>query len=419
MPTYNYPADFAKTHWHLLDGDIYVSSIGSDTTGDGSPRKPYATFKKAIAVATNGKKIVAGTGNYNEQVNGAGKNTFIIADGLVVMKAEDSGTAFTNMGASAIIDGIRIYNYTFAYDGTINVLRNCRFRNCGFANFQGVIDHCVLFNASLLATGNTYLSNCTMIQVRSGSPASNSNKFIEIEDTHFDDRCFFDLSSSVTSVFDYCNQQLKSSIRIDGTFYATAAAVHAAFSQYQANGKSDAPLFNKPTVEDFTLTAASTLIGAGSKGDSIGAMGESLSQNSGTLGSATLINVTLTPAGRYELVPGFTQGSILSQVIDLLSPKALGRIDLFADQQFETPPKNAVIDRVNANTIPNKITFEMRYSNDREDIQRRELTEFSWTKKPSVDAIGRSNGQDGYDPTTAKGITARFVQFRVTLFNQL
>lgn len=416
MPTYTYPADFANTHWHILDGDIYVSSIGNDSSGNGSPGNPYATLTKAISVATPASKIVAGTGNYDEQLNGAGKSPFLIADGQVIMNGGGSGTAFTNMGLTVKIEGFLIYNYSIVTDGQVNVFRKCRIKGGRFTNYQGVIDRCVLIGVQLEATGNSYFSNCTFIQVRSGTTSAGTNKFTEIEDSHFDDRSVFDLDSTITSVFNYCNQQPGSTIIIDGNSYPDAPSVNAAFSQYQSNGLSDQPMFNKPGIEDYTLTSSSTLIAAGSKGDSIGAAGESLSQNAGTLGGATLINVMLSPAGRFELVPGFTQGSILTQIIDLTSPKPLGKIDLFANQHFETPPENAVIDRINANTKPNKITFEMRYSNNKDDIQRRDLTEFIWTKKPSVDSVGRSNGQDGFDPTTARGITARYLQFRITFF---
>ena len=70
------PADFTGTYWRILDGDIYVSSLGDDTSGNGSPTHPYKSFQKAINVAVPSNRIIVGTGYYSGSISGLDKNDF-------------------------------------------------------------------------------------------------------------------------------------------------------------------------------------------------------------------------------------------------------------------------------------------------------------------------------------------------------
>ncbi|MEO1052887.1 MAG: hypothetical protein AAFX87_19790 [Bacteroidota bacterium] len=64
MATYSYPEDFEGTFWTVVDGDFYVSTIGSDTNGNGSPASPYLTIDKALELAGDKDKIVIGPDEY-------------------------------------------------------------------------------------------------------------------------------------------------------------------------------------------------------------------------------------------------------------------------------------------------------------------------------------------------------------------
>lgn len=64
MAKYTYPQDFQNTFWTVLDGDFYVSTLGNDITGDGSPLRPYFTVNKAMELANNGEKVVIGPDEY-------------------------------------------------------------------------------------------------------------------------------------------------------------------------------------------------------------------------------------------------------------------------------------------------------------------------------------------------------------------
>lgn len=64
MPQYTYPEDFEGTFWTVVDGAYYVSTVGNDISGDGSPRSPFLTVEKAFDLALDGEKIVIGPDEY-------------------------------------------------------------------------------------------------------------------------------------------------------------------------------------------------------------------------------------------------------------------------------------------------------------------------------------------------------------------
>lgn len=63
MPQYS-TQDFQGTFWTITDGDYYVSTIGNDITGNGSPKNPFLTIAKAFEIAEIGHKIVIGPNEY-------------------------------------------------------------------------------------------------------------------------------------------------------------------------------------------------------------------------------------------------------------------------------------------------------------------------------------------------------------------
>ncbi len=61
---------FIGTFWTIIDGDHYVSTLGSDIDGDGSPKNPYLTINRALGVAMENDKVVIGP---NEYIVGGGE----------------------------------------------------------------------------------------------------------------------------------------------------------------------------------------------------------------------------------------------------------------------------------------------------------------------------------------------------------
>src|SRR5688572_13491852 len=131
-----YPSNFLRTFWRVIDGDIYVSHLGSDLSGNGSPRRPYKTIQHAVNVASAANKIVIGTGQYGEAVNGLAKNCRLVADVTVLLKGASSDTAFTNMGSNSTIEGFNISNYAAAVNGGVSELLSC-FIQSPLTNFGG------------------------------------------------------------------------------------------------------------------------------------------------------------------------------------------------------------------------------------------------------------------------------------------
>ena len=49
--------------------DIYVSKEGSDTSGNGSESKPFASIQKAIDSSKDGETVLVLPGTYKENIN--------------------------------------------------------------------------------------------------------------------------------------------------------------------------------------------------------------------------------------------------------------------------------------------------------------------------------------------------------------
>ncbi|WP_109833029.1 hypothetical protein [Reichenbachiella versicolor] len=64
MSKYIYPTDFEGTFWSAHDGDFYVSTIGNDITGTGSPTNPFLTVHRAMTEASDSDKIIIGPQEY-------------------------------------------------------------------------------------------------------------------------------------------------------------------------------------------------------------------------------------------------------------------------------------------------------------------------------------------------------------------
>lgn len=99
----------------------YVSSTGSDTTGDGTESKPYATVTKALAVLPknlNGfnATIYVASGTYNDSIE---IRNFV--GGTIILRGTGSSATFYNM---EIVDSfVEILGLTLTFDrtGTNNV----------------------------------------------------------------------------------------------------------------------------------------------------------------------------------------------------------------------------------------------------------------------------------------------------------
>lgn len=412
MPTFTYPTDFSGTLWRILDGDVYVSYNGHDAVGNGTPVKPYATIQYAIDQATADQKIVVGTGDYNENVNGADKDCFLIGDGTVEMDGTGpGGAAFTNMGPSAVVSTFKILNYDACTDDPMLRFEDCFIDASDVTGAVTTLQRCVVKDCEITGAVTDFL-NCTFINANKQAQTSGAT----VENCHFGDGCIFSFISSALVFFNNCNQEAGSTITIDSVNYSGYVTLNAAFPQFQSNGLSDAPSFNQPSRNDFTLRLGSTLVQAGTHSQPIGAFPLASSWDKGNLGGVILNKIIIDNDGYFTLPEEVEEGSLETpKPLDLGVIRSLGRVDLFADQYFSPDFFGSVT--FNQDTIkpPRPITFLMRYHVNDRDIFKTEYKEFIWDKIPTVDTSGRGNGDPGFNPLTERLITARFVQVKIVL----
>lgn len=131
----------------------FVSTNGNDTTGDGTPSAPYATFTKAHAMLAAGDDIMALPGVYygqrlNITKSGTAANPIVVActGGLAVidLEWEDEPCALV-YGKHVVIEGFELRNSSnmcARLHGESNVLRRC------------VAHHCVSHGISTSGTNN-------------------------------------------------------------------------------------------------------------------------------------------------------------------------------------------------------------------------------------------------------------------------
>ncbi|MEP0367421.1 MAG: tail fiber domain-containing protein [Cyclobacteriaceae bacterium] len=107
-PTYS-GADFDGTFWTIQDGNYYVSTIGSDVTGDGSPQNPYLTVSRAFEDSADGDKIIIGPNQYIAYSNpGAfppGGSGGVIACRLASKKSTNLDFITTSSAGNRTVDG--------------------------------------------------------------------------------------------------------------------------------------------------------------------------------------------------------------------------------------------------------------------------------------------------------------------------
>jgi len=415
--SYNNQNDFTGTFWLVYGGHFYVSSLGDDSSGTGHPSSPFKTIQRAVTEAYQGEIIVIGSGEYMESIDGQSKDCNLIADGQVTLNGTFlPGSAFTNMGNNANVKGISVIGYNTVIKGKL-FFNKCYIEDGVFENYGGVLRFCLLKDVKIFSTLGTYLYNCTLIKTETGADLGINNKFIEIVDCIFDSITTISLNSPDLTTFNYCNQETGSSVYIDGTQYQNPMAINTAFPQYQINGFNVDSKFNDPSMGDYSLKMDSILIEAGSWKQYIGAYGKSLHEDNVTLSLPTLTNIAIDDEGNYTLIQGYSQGTIETQEIDLGLSTYVGKITNFGKQYLEAPPDNAVFDKTSTYTNPNSLTFEMRWSDNIGEMLNMPYREFIWNTPPSIDFNGICNGEEGFNNMSAIGIKARFIQLRITLYD--
>ncbi len=119
--------------------DIYVSTSGSDTTGDGSQSNPYQTISKGISMVYPGGTVHILSGTYNGTNNrniAISKNVNLIGEGgIVTIDGQSTSVIFTiNSGYTVTMSNLTLTNGDGGDGGAISNSGNLTIIRCNFAN---------------------------------------------------------------------------------------------------------------------------------------------------------------------------------------------------------------------------------------------------------------------------------------------
>ena len=150
-------------NFQLGTTDVYVSTTGNDTTGDGTKDNPYLTIQTGLNNVLEGGTVhlqagtYTGTGNVNLDLS---TNVTIVGESRTntIIDAQDSSRIFT-ISAKVVIANLTITNGTESVNGgaiyndeyAITTLSNCTFLN-NTATYGGAIHN---------RDGTLNLDNCT------------------------------------------------------------------------------------------------------------------------------------------------------------------------------------------------------------------------------------------------------------------
>jgi formylglycine-generating enzyme required for sulfatase activity len=179
---------------------LWVATYGSDTTGDGTLTKPFATVQKAVNTSRTGGTIMVQPGTYNGTVSIVGKSVKLLSqsgEAQTTLRGVKGQTVIEIAGPGTVIDGFTITggtgrpqpsSYGFDYYGggihcrTTATVKNCIIRGNGAgtpgrdsATFGGAIysngkptdiltvENCVLAENYAWASGGATLTEGSKI----------------------------------------------------------------------------------------------------------------------------------------------------------------------------------------------------------------------------------------------------------------
>ena len=127
------------THWKET-GDYYVDAISGDDTNSGTTTSPFKTINAAVTAASQGDKIVVGTGVYNEELNFGSTYYYLCADGTAILDASGlSNGSVVYDCRNSTFTGFHFING--AVHGLVTNYHRSQFYDCTFTNMSSLLQY--------------------------------------------------------------------------------------------------------------------------------------------------------------------------------------------------------------------------------------------------------------------------------------
>lgn len=451
-------------------GNYFVSAIDGNDSNAGTADAPFKTITAAVSAVisagdTTMKKIIVGTGVYNESIisSSTSYRFWFIGDGNAILDGSDLATnyGFYNCYA-AIIQNFTFRNYSNVSSGNTNAskpafIRNCTilglsgahgyssasyrstYENCTFIDYGGggagyyyTFTECMFYNSIAISSTLRYYCStrrCIWYNTTNGTySASSMRRGSGFDLSYFSPGAtWLDTDSGYgTQPVSFFTEKWKESGSSAGFYSGATQHRQISFTMSMNDNLSgsnnlssdlatftadNAPYFNSDMLPYQKYQAnMGPATSFGYNADSTNILH--------TDGGATWTNITESGAGFYISGSGDPQsGSITTTVLDLGTSLPIRRIGFNwrstdpNTMALATHPSGAL------NHTPVKYQYELKYGNSTPISTDYKLFELG--TQPKVDSNGTGSGQPGFDSGSLSPINARYLQFRLTLRNNI
>lgn len=439
--------------------NYYISKSGGNNAETGlDPTLPVADIQRAvdyalIALSANNQvfNFIVGSGHYDESVSipyttsyeGAIFNFF--GDGYVKMKTNTIDKAFNLTSSTIARTTPPKFNceYFIFEDFPTNIFYmtadsywwdkfNSTFKNCIFINGDILSGHsergtihglklidCIYISGIIRNTNvfknSTFGAGIIFKEIVTVPDYVGPVNIEEISSCNIGAGCSLDFRTATNqagtlTIKNWHHNNNRATI-------PTAGGTVVFGSIINSNNINSDPLFNNSDLNDFTLTAASPNVGAGTGGTDIGARGVYNDYNGTDAGSpiklangATHVNITETATG-FILTNPTILGTIESADIDFGAIKQISATEGFFAQEY---PAN-VIDTEKTDTKPNRLQYELKYALSQAGLATATYKLFEFGTTPKVDVNGRGNGDNLFDQAQSGYPVIQWIKIKITL----
>tara|TARA_R110001592_G_scaffold298861_1_gene569678 strand:+ start:304 stop:1698 length:1395 start_codon:yes stop_codon:yes gene_type:complete len=452
-------------------GDYFISAMDGNDSNAGTADAPFKTITAAVSAVisagdTTMKKIIIGTGVYNENVisSSTSYRFWFIGDGNATLNGEGLGLnyGFYNCYA-AYIQNLTFRNYYYVSSGNTNaskpsLIMDCTilglsgahgynttsyrstYTDCTFVDYGGAMvgsyftfNDCMFYNSVPMNNTSRYYcgtnrciwystTNGTYIAaaMRRGSGFDNSffspgalwKDYEYSSGTYYPVQTFTDGWKELgVGLGTYSNSQKWRSVSFTMSMNDNLSGSDSLSRDLATFTADNAPYFNSDMLPQQKYQAnMGPATSFGYNADSTNILH--------TDGGATWTNITESGAGFYISGSGSpSSGSITTTVLDLGASLPIRRIGFNWRSTDPNTMALATYPSGALNHTPVKYQYELKYGNSTPISTDYKLFELG--TQPKVDTNGTGSGQPGFDSGSLSPIAARYLQFKLTLRNNI